>query len=209
MKDDTVESPMESPPETVYTQAQAYAPMEALAAATAAALPDFPGFERRSWGEMPCSHDGIDIPGYTNIEIRYRFSLAHSGSELVREHYVQVLREHWGGLGYAFTEDSEDLDPDGRIDRNLAVTLKDGITLWYRVWGYVGLLVQSGPVTISDVDEFQYIPPTGGVTPGGIGDLVNRYFPDGIPTGPVVLPCEGDGLAVDPFDSPVTYDDQL
>jgi hypothetical protein len=193
---DTME---EAPPESAYTQAEAYAPMEAAAADTVASLPDFPGFEQRSWGELPCSHNGIDDPDYTKIEIRYRFSLPASGSDLVREQYVDALREYWTGQGYTITTDDAVEGPE-RTDRNLVAVRDDGISLWYAVGGYVGLFIGSGCVPVSDKSEIEYLPPTGGIEPGGKGDNVGEYFPEGIPT---------THEAVAPFESPDTFDGQL
>jgi hypothetical protein len=193
---DTMEA---APPEAVYTQAEAYAPMEAAAAEAVASLADFPGFEQRSWGEMPCSRNGVDDPAYTKVEIRYRFSLPASASELVRERYVDALREFWTGQGYTITTDDAVEGPE-RTDRNLVAVREDGISLWYAVGGYVGLFIGSGCVPVSDTSEIEYLPPTGGIEPGGKGDNVGEYFPDGIPAA---------HEAVDPFESPEHYEDQL
>lgn len=189
---------MDAPPETAYTQAEAYAPMEAAAAAAVAALPDFHGFERRLWSELPCTHHGVQVPGYTNVEIEYRFSLHDSGTALVRETYVAALREHWRSLGYAITSDKTTQLPD-RVDRSLFARRGDGIGFWYWVAGYTVLRIQSGPVPVSDPSEIPYVPPTGGVPPGGRNDKVGKYFPDGIPA----------AEAVNPFDSPDSYEDSL
>ncbi|MDA1360536.1 hypothetical protein O1R50_12940 [Glycomyces luteolus] len=193
-----VEKLMDNPPEPRYTQAEAYAPMEAAAADAVTALPDFPGFKERIWTEMPATSGGIDVPGFTIVEITYVFSLPDSGTPLVRETYVDVLREHWSSLGYTIFRDAVKEKPD-RTDRSLVATRPDGISLWYWVSGYTVLRVQSGPVTASDHEAIEHVPPTGGVRPGGRFDKVGKYFPDGIPA---------DG-AVDPFDSPDSYEDVL
>ncbi|SRR5690606_31015081 len=173
---------MSTPPESVYTQAEVYEPMEGAVAEAVAVLPDFPGFEQRNWAELPCSHNGKNDPDYTNVEIRYGFSIEDSESELVRGRYVELLRRHWISLEYEITYEETEEMADGRIDQNLAVRRDDGITLWYRVWGGVDLLVQSGCVPVSDLSEFEYVPPAGGIEPGGENDLVGEYFPDSIPT---------------------------
>ncbi|MCD0444824.1 hypothetical protein LO763_14495 [Glycomyces sp. A-F 0318] len=192
--------PMETaPPESAYTQAEAYAPMEAAAAEAVAALPDFPGFEQRSWAEMPCSRGGVDDPDYTRIEIRYRFSLPDSGAPLVRERYVELLRDHWTGLGYEITADDA-VEGGERTDRNLVALREDGISLWYAVGGYAGLFIDSGCVPVSDAGDIEYVPPTGGVAPGGPGDLVGDYFPEGVPAA---------REAVAPFEPPADYGDHL
>lgn len=188
-----------APPESVYTQAEAYAPMEAAAAETVAALEGFPGFEKRSWAEMPCSHNGVDDPDYTKIEIRYLFTLPDSGTDLVREQFVQALRDHWTALGYRITTD-DSVEGAERTDRNLVAVREDGISLWYAVGGYVGLFIGSGCVPVSDTADIEYVPPTGGIEPGGPNDLVGDYFPDGIPV---------THQAVAPFESPESYDEDL
>jgi hypothetical protein len=188
-----------APPESVYTQAEAYAPMEAAAAETVAALEDFPGFEDRSWNEMPCSHNGIDDPDYTQIEIRYLFSLPDSETDLVREEFVNALRDHWTSLGYRITTD-DSVEGAERTDRNLVAVREDGISLWYAVGGYAGLFIGSGCVPVSDKAEIEYVPPTGGIEPGGPNDRVGDYFPEGIPT---------QHEAIAPFESPESYDGDL
>lgn len=166
------------PPESAYTQAEAYPPMEQAIADTIEILPDFPGFTYRSWRELPCSHNGIDNSDYTNIEISYGFGEELSTDPKIRETYVDVLREHWAELGY--TTRTDEGDDTGFY--NLSVKREDGIALWYSVWGLVNLIVQSGCVPVSDIDEIEYVPPAGGIEPGSDGDIVDRYFPDGIPT---------------------------
>ncbi|THV27562.1 hypothetical protein [Glycomyces paridis] len=190
---------MDTPPASEYTQAEAYAPVETAAAEAVAALHDFPGFEQRSWAEMPCSRRGVDDPDYTNIEVRYRFSIADSQTDLVRQQYVDSLREHWIGKGYRIVTDDA-VEGTTRTDRNLVAHRADGVTLWYNVSGYVGLYIQSGCVPTSDIADIQYIPPTGGIRPGGKGDKVEEYFPGGIPV---------TQQAVNPFDSPESFEDQL
>lgn len=190
---------MDIPPPSSYTQAEAYPPMEAAAADTVAALPDFPGFEQRTWTELPCSHNGVVDPAFVEVEIEYRFSLPDSATPLVRETYLGVLREHWTALGYRMLRDEPRLLPD-RTDHNLFAERGDGIGLWYWVAGYTVLRIQSGPVPISDASDIPYVPPTGGVIPGGRRDRVSKYFPDGVPM------LDG---TVAPFESPDSYEDSL
>jgi hypothetical protein len=195
----TVEDAMsEQPPAPAYTQAEAYAPMEAAVADLVAALLGFPGFERRLWAKTPCSHDGTDDPRYTNVEIEYRFSQEDSRRSEVREHYADVLRDHWAGLGYEIIADRSIAARD-RTDRDLiAFRPADRVKLWYSVAYYVSIRIRSGCVPVSDLSEIAYVPPVGGIVPGGVKDQVGRYFPDGIPVEPT-----------DPFDSPDSYDDAL
>lgn len=185
------------PPESAFTQAEAYAPMEAAVADLVEALPDFPGFIQRSWAELPCTRDGIEVPGYTNVELRYRFSVPDSETDLVRERYPDTLRTRWTDQGLEITVD-EETDLGHRTDRELVAVRGDGMKLWYSVARYAAVLVQSGPVPVSEADEIAYVPPTGGVVPGGRGDVVGRYFPEGIPVAPVA-----------PFESPEHYEDDL
>jgi hypothetical protein len=201
---------METPPESEYTQAEAYAPMEAAIADAAAALPDFPGFASRFWREMPCTHNGLDDPDYTNIEISYRLPAETEDSEAVREQYVDILRDYWTSLGYAISTDSSDELDSGRIDHNLAADREDGIGLWYKVWGKVSIVAQSGCVPVSDGGDIEYIPPAGGIEPGSAQDNVQEYFPDGIPTdqAAAIDPFATSQAAFGPvpFDSPDSYD---
>jgi hypothetical protein len=205
-----MKDPMNKPAETEYTQAEAYAPMEAAVADAIEVLPDFPGFEKRAWAEVPCEHNGQADSGYTDIEIQYWFSSADSGSDLVREQYVDLLRDHWASLGYEKTYEEQSDRADGSVNRDIAVKRDDGITLWYSAAGYTVLTVQSGCVPVSELNEFEYIPPAGGIEPGSDKDRVEKYFPDGIPTdqAAAVDPFATSQAAFGPvpFDSPDSYD---
>ncbi|WP_335989633.1 hypothetical protein [Glycomyces sp. MUSA5-2] len=203
---------MNQPPQSEYTQAEAYAPMETAASEAAAALPGFPGFHRRSWAELPCSHDGIDDPEHTTVEIRYEFSIEDSGTDSVRSEYVDVLRDLWTGQGNEVTEDSQTTRGE-RLDRELVAVRDDGINLWYSVTGIVVLFIQSGCVPVSDPSEIEYIPPVGGIEPGSENDLVGDYFPDGIPTDQAAAvdpfaDAQAIGALV-PFTPPESYEDLL
>ena len=131
----------------------------------------------------------------------------------MREQYVEFLREHWETLGYELTDDTEKTGNDGRVDRNIAIELDGGITVWYRVWGYALFTIQSGCVPVSDAGDIEYLPPAGGIEPGGEGDGVDRYFPDGIPSteeSPDALaPFEGGQETTTSFGSPSTYGGRL
>lgn len=171
----------EEPPTSVYTEAEAFAPMEAEVAETVAALPDFPGFESRSWNELPCSHNGVDDEDYVNIEIRYGFDDADSATPLVRETFVDALRERWTELGYEIHRDNA--TPDGE-HHAIEARRDDGINLWYRVATGVSLMVQSGCVPKSDPSEIQYIPPAGGLVPGSKWDTIDIDGVQGLPEEP-------------------------
>ncbi|MQM25293.1 hypothetical protein [Glycomyces albidus] len=162
-------------------QAEMYAPMEAAVAEAVEALPDFPGFASRTWHELPCGHGDGGDPGHVGIEISYMFAEPLWGDPLVRETYAAALRGQWEADGYDVHRDDEVALASGRVDRNVEALREDGLNLWYRVSGVVGLVVQSGCVERSEPGEIAYVPPAGGVTPGGEGDLVGEYFPDGIP----------------------------
>lgn len=200
------------PPESEYTQAEAYAPMEAAVADSIAALPDFPGFGSRTWHQNPCSHDGIDDPDYVNVEIWYDLTEEDSQSDLVREDYVAVLRELWESQGYEITAD-DSTQLESRVDHILSAKREDGISLGYAVGRYAGFIINSGCVPVSELSEIEYIPPVGGIEPGSDQDNVDRYFPDGTPTdhAAAIDPFAGMQAAFGPmpFDSPATYDDQL
>jgi hypothetical protein len=171
----------EQPPETAYNEAEAFAPMEAEVADTIAVLPEFPGFDSRSWNELPCSHNGIDDSDYVNIEIRYGFDDADSATPLVRETFVDVLRERWTELGYDIHRDEP--SATGKYYA-LEARRDDGINLWYRVATGVTLLVQSGCVPKSDPGEIQYLPPAGGLVPGSEWDTIDIDGVQGLPEAP-------------------------
>lgn len=194
---------MNTPPESVYTQAEAYAPMEDAAADAVAVLPDFPGFMQRSWAELPCSHNGKVDPDYTNIEIRYMMSVEDSREERVNGQYVELLRDHWTSLGYEIVYEKEREYEDGSASRSIAVKRDDGITLWYSAAGHAALKIQSGCVPVSDPSEIEYVPPAGGIEPGGEGDKLSRYFPDGIPaeetSADAIAPFAEDQAVIDLF----------
>jgi hypothetical protein len=203
----------EQPPATTYTQAEAYEPMETAVADLVQALPDFPGFERRSWNEMPCSHGGVDDPDYTNIEIRYLFSDEVSATAQVREDYLDALRDYWGELGLDIHRD--EASGTGKY-HSIEARREDGINFYYRVANGVSLMIQSGCVPRSDVSELTYIPPSGGIVPGSEQDTVahdSHYFPEGVPTdqAAAVDPFSGIRAAsrVVPFESPDSYEGQI
>lgn len=195
-----MEKDMDTPPESEYKQAEVYAPAEAAVADLVNVLPDFPGFANRSWGEIPCSHNGVDDPNYTSVEIRYQFSAEDSATPLVNEEYVNLLREHWTSLGYEIARDDA-TEGDGGTYRDIKTVTDNGVSIWYSA-AYLATFMVSfgGCVPVSDKGEIEYLPPAGGITPGSDGDRVGNYFPEGIPTS---------HEAVAPFDSPEHFDDQL
>jgi hypothetical protein len=195
-----MEKEMDTPPESEYTQAEVYAPAEAAVAELVEVLPDFPGFAKRSWGELPCSHNGVDDPGYTMVEIRYQFSAEDSATPLVNEQYVDILREHWTSLGYEISRD-DSTEGDGGVYRDLKAITADGVSIWYSA-AYLATFMVSfgGCVPVSEPGSIAYIPPSGGIKPGSEGDAVGDYFPDGIPT---------QHEAIAPFESPESYDGDL
>lgn len=175
----------EEPPESTYTQAEVYAPMEAEIAEIVQDLPDFPGFYSRTWSGLDCLHNGQADYDYINVEITYVFDEGTSLDPLVRQEYLDFLRSRWADQGYDVHRD--EATPDG-VNHSLEARRDDGINLWYRVAGLVGLTVQSGCVPVSDKSEIEYIQPAGGIEAGGPLDLVTTYFPDGIPTSEAVSP---------------------
>jgi hypothetical protein len=171
----------EEPPEATYTEAESFGPMEAEVAEIVAELPDFPGFNSRSWNELPCSHGGIDNAEYVNVEIRYGFDEAESATTTVRETYVSSLRERWTDLGYDIHRD--EASGTGKF-YSLEARRDDGINLWYSVATGVSLLVQSGCVPKSDPSEIEYIAPAGGLVPGSEWDTIDIEGVQGVPEAP-------------------------
>jgi hypothetical protein len=172
----------DSPPESMYTQAEAYAAMEAVAADMVSVLPDFPGFERRLWLEHPCTHDGVEDPDYVSVELEYTFSEADAQTTLVREEYADLLKEHWVEQGYEVELDDV-IELDDRTDRSLVVSNEENeLQITYRVAAKVPIMITSGCMPVSDLAEFEYVPPQDGIEPGGEHDQVADFFPDGIPS---------------------------
>jgi hypothetical protein len=172
----------EEPPESIYTQAEAYPAMEAAVAETVAVLPEFPGFEARLWLDHPCSHNGVDDPDYRSVEIEYQFSEANAQTPLVRDEYVEVLRDHWTEAGYEITLDDQLVGAD-RTERSLIAYAEEReLELFYRVAYTVSLVITSGCMPVSELGEFAYVPPQGGIEPGSQDDFVDDFFPEGIPT---------------------------
>lgn len=171
----------EAPPESIYTQAGAYEEMEAVAADLVAVLPDFPGFEQRTWLEHPCTHDGEEDPDYVSVELEYKFSEADAQTPAVREEYVDLLKEHWTGQGYEVELD-DTVEGGERTDRSLVVYSESKqIRITYRVAYQVPIMISSGCMPVSQPAAFTYVPPLGGIEPGGEHDNVDDFFPDGIP----------------------------
>ncbi|MEU6857933.1 hypothetical protein AB0B28_03510 [Glycomyces sp. NPDC046736] len=171
----------DEPPQSMYTQAEAFVAMEAVAADMVAVLPDFPGFERRLWLDHPCSHDGVEDPDYVSVEIEYTFAEADAATPLVREEYVDLLKDHWVEQGYEVELDHA-VEGDERTDRSLVVSSDENqLQITYRVAHKVPIMITSGCVPVSDPGELEYVPPLGGVEPGSKHDLVAEFFPEGIP----------------------------
>jgi hypothetical protein len=169
-------------PESIYTQPEAFAAMEAVAADMVAALPDFPGFEKRTWLEHPCTRNGIEDFDYASVELEYQFSEADAQTPAVREEYVDLLKEHWVAQGYEVELDDV-TEGEGRTDRSLVVYSEEkDLQITYRVAYQVPIMITSGCMPVSEPGDVTYIPPLGGVEPGGEHDRVSEFFPDGIPT---------------------------
>jgi hypothetical protein len=214
---------MDEEPEPKYSQAEAIPVMEAEVTAIIEQLPDFPGFAARSWVETPCFKDGAYTEDRVGMEIDYRFSGDSAADPLIRETYVDVLRDFWTEQGYEITMD--EASATGKF-YDLEARREDGVKLWYVVATGVALKVQSGCVPASDHSEIQYLPPSGGVVPGSPEDTMNDLKDEiqGYPEEPqeeAVSPFEesespsANGMAPwsrepGPIDSgPTSYDGQL
>jgi hypothetical protein len=162
---------MNEEPEPEYSEAEVFAPMEAEVAEIIEALPDFPGFASRSWAETPCYKDGAYTEDRVGVEITYVFDGTAAVDPLIRETYVDELRERWTEQGYEITWD--EASATGKF-YELEARREDGIKLWYSVAHGVALKIQSGCVPASDHGEIQYIPPSGGVVPGSPEDIMNH-----------------------------------
>lgn len=161
---------MNEEPESKYTEAEVFAPMEAEVAAIIEVLPEFPGFNSRIWNETPCYKDGDYTEERVGVEITYSFDAVMSADTLTRETYVEVLRERWTEQRYEITWDES--SETGKF-YNLEARREDGIKLWYAVATGTSLTVQSGCVPASDHSDIQYIPPSGSIVPGSSHDIMN------------------------------------
>jgi hypothetical protein len=121
-----------------------------------AALPDFPGFETRAFGELAGAH-----PDVVQYELSYTFTLADSETDKVRRDYVTVLKRHLPAIGY--TIHSERFDRDG-APQALEAVRPDGVNVWYRVLGLVSVKAQTGPMPRDPGYDPSCPPPLGGVT---------------------------------------------
>lgn len=148
----------EEPPESAYTEAEVYEVIDQAIADIAAVLPDFQGFNFRGqmWGD--CTHNGEVVDGYTNVEISYTFNQEVSKTPLVRETYVDSLREFWTSKGYEITRDQA--TPDGE-NYSIEASREDGISYWYIVAPITGLKIFSGCVPSSPGSEMSEIAPPG------------------------------------------------
>lgn len=184
-------TPPEAPPEREFDQSTAWQRLEAAAAEAIADLPDFPGFEVRVMLFHACEHQGVVNEDYISLELTYQFSEETSRDPLVREAYLELLRQRWRSAGYDIHRDKA--SGTGR-DHSLEARRSDGINYWYSVAPLTALIVQSGCVKAVDDWEPAACPaPLGGVT--GDNDRARKHcagFPDDI---------EYDTDAIDPFAS--------
>lgn len=156
------ESPI-YPPEREFDQTTAWELMHEAAAEAIADLPDFPGFEIRTVKLHYCEQFGETGEEYVSYDLAYEFSEEVSKDPLVRETYVDLLREKWNQAGYDIHRD----EPSGTGKYySIEATRPDGMNLYYRVAGLTVLHIQTG--CIESVGGKDYYPPCltplGGVT---------------------------------------------
>ncbi|QSB04415.1 hypothetical protein [Natronoglycomyces albus] len=155
-------SGFEPPPEREFDQVMAYGLMEEEVRSWVETIDDFIGFETRIYRTQDCYGPQMQETDFVRIEINYRFSRDDSKLPIVREEYLEAIREHWDKQGYNIH--TEDIRGDGEF-HSLEARRPDGINLWYSVANISSLKVQSGCVRGSlDIEE-PYIPPAGGVPP--------------------------------------------
>ncbi|MFC4334043.1 hypothetical protein [Salininema proteolyticum] len=165
-----------------YTQAEALPLMEEEAAAAVEAIPDFPGFSGRGWRASTSDVNNEFKDGYTDLEISYMFDREVGHTQPVREELGKLLRDHWEERGYEIHgEKSQEDDRFGTTDYSVMATRSDGINLWFRVLDRVSLKISYRGAKESEPGEVPYIAPVGGIDPGGEKDVVDDFFPDGIP----------------------------
>ena len=155
----------DEPPDRGFSDVEAIEMMEDYVHEVIDQLPDFPGFERRSYLSTACQRasDGGTDDGYHNIEIVYDFSSDDSKSDLIRHTYREEIRQYFDDQGLELHHDEAKGDePDTRY--SMAARNEDGINFWARFWPTAHFIIQSGCIEKSG-ELPEYIPPAGDVSP--------------------------------------------
>ena len=152
----------EEPPEREFDETTALQRMQEAAAESITDLPDFPGFEVRGVFARDCVHEGKTDESYINYEMDYRFSEEISKDPLVRETYLDLLRQQWDTAGYDIHRDEQ--RGDNPPHHFLEARRPDGINLSYRVTGLTVLRIQSGCVKVVEGVEPECPDPLPNVT---------------------------------------------
>lgn len=189
----------EQPPEREFDQSEAWTRLEAAAAEAIEGLPEFPGFEVRTLMIMGCGERDQYEEQWTSLELSYQFSEDISADPLVRETYLELLRDKWTEAGYEIHRDSQ---TDGEPPHYaLEARRPDGINYWYWAAGYSGLSIQSGCVKSVENWEPECPEPLGGVTAENDRAAMKHCTPEESPTEETdaLAPFEGTPAAIAPF----------
>lgn len=179
----------ERPPEREFDQSTGWNRMEEAAAEAIDGLPDFPGFEVRHMQTLECTHEGVADEEYINLELSYEFSEDVSKDPLVRETYLELLRDKWEQANYDIHRDQ----PSGTgKNHSLEAQRPDGINYWYWVAGLTQLKIQSGCMKAVEGWSPECPEPLGGVTPEN-DQAAKRYCKADDPTEKTdaIAPFEG------------------
>lgn len=192
----------ERPPEREFDQSTGWNRMEEAAAEAIDGLPDFPGFEARHMQTLECTHEGVADEEYINLELSYEFSEDVSKDPLVRETYLELLRDKWEQANYDIHRDR----PSGTgKNHSLEARRPDGINYWYWVAGLTQLKIQSGCMKAVEDWSPECPEPLGGVAPEN-DQAAKRYCgtDDTTEEADAIAPFEGSPAAVVPFSTDST-----
>ena len=192
------------PPEREFDQSTAWQRLEDAAAEAIAELPDFPGFEVRTMMVTNCQEYGETGDEYVQLDLTYKFSEEISQNPLVRETYVDLLREQWNASDYDIHRDEQRGDDPPYY--SIEAARPDGINYWYWAAGLVVLHIQSGCIEATGgVDDNPPCPlPLGGVTRENdratkFCDSEGMVYPGEEETADAIAPFEGTPAAIVPF----------
>jgi hypothetical protein len=196
------EQEVQYPPERDFDQSTAWQRLEDAAAEAIADLPDFPGFNVRTMMVTNCEQYGETGEEYVQLDLTYEFSEEISQDPLVRETYVDLLREKWNTSGYDVHRD----EPSGTGKYySIEAVRPDGINYWYWAAGLVVFHIQSGCVEATEAGDNPPCPiPLGGVTRENdratkFCDSTGMVYPDEEETADAIAPFVGSQAAMIPF----------
>ncbi|THV40636.1 hypothetical protein [Glycomyces buryatensis] len=199
------EREVQYPPEREFDQTTAWQRLEDAAAEAIADLPDFPGFDVRTMMVTNCEQYGENGTEYVQLDLTYKFSEEVSQDQLVRETYVDLLREKWNASEYNVHRDEQRGEDPPYY--SIEAQRPDGINYWYWAAGYVVFHIQSGCIKATEDGGNPPCPlPLGGVTRENdratkFCDSIGMVYPGEEESADAIAPFEGTQPATVPFQS--------